>query len=278
MSRNLEYYVAQLDQWPFEVGVDLNLDTTVRKNGLPFRAHIRLELNHPTDDGLCTVEEEALLVAVQEEILCQLNSEDHCFVASVTHRNARTLVLYLREEPDSQAPINKAMEKVQTHKSRVMWEADAEWGEYNDVLLPSENFRHQIKDRHILKELERQGDDCSEIHSIEPRFNIAEREHADQLAKALQESGFKVKEIIKAEECANGDGEWRLTASAQSPLALAVLDEFRPVWLDLAEKLDAKYDGWSAEVIPVDGDNNNTGCDGHLSGKAEDYENVTKPE
>ena len=110
MSQNLEYYVAQLDHWPFEVGVDLNLNSSERRNDLPFRAHIRLELNHPTDDGLCTAEEEALLVAVQEEIISGLAPEDHCLVAAVTHRNARTLVLYLREEPNESSPINAVME------------------------------------------------------------------------------------------------------------------------------------------------------------------------
>ncbi|MFT7619820.1 MAG: regulator of RNase E activity RraB [Planctomycetota bacterium] len=276
MSRNLEYYVAQLDHWPFEVGVDLNLDVSNCKKELPFRAHIRLELNHPTDDGLCTVEEEALLVAVQEEILSELDAKDNCFVASVTHRNARTLVFYMRQAPDSSAPINEAMEKIQTHKSHVMWEDDADWTEYSDVLMPSENFRHQIKDRSVLREFERRGDDCSELHNIEPRFAVSDAKSADALAEALRESGFGVKEIVQSEN--NGNSGWQLTGLAQSPLALAVLDEFRPVWLNLADKVGAEYAGWSAEVMPIDAEHDNTGCDGHLSGKAEDYTDVSKPE
>ncbi len=276
MSRNLEYYVAQLDQWPFEVGVNLGLEPSAQKSELPFRAHIRLELNHPTDDGLCTKEEEALLLAVQEEILATLSPENHCFVASVTHRNARTLVVYLRDEPDENAEINKVMEKVETHASKVMWESDPEWAEYTDHLFPSENFLHQIKDRRLLKEFDRRGDDCSEIHNIEPRFMMKSKEAAEALSSSLAESGFAVKEINKLE----GDDSfsWCLIASAQSPLALAVLDEFRPIWIELATKADAKFDGWSAEVVPLDGGHDNTGCDGHLSGKAEDYEGAVKPD
>ncbi len=276
MARNLEYYVAQLDHWPFEVGVDLSLKGSEKREELPFRAHIRLELNHPTDDGLCTAEEEALLVAVQEEILSSLDANDFCFVASVTHRNARTMVLYLREEPGEDSPINEVMEKVQTHKSRVMWEEDRAWAEYTDVLLPSENFQHQIRDRHLLKEFERQGDDCSEVHCIEPRFNVADEKKAEELAASLKDAGFGVKEITKVE--ANGNSSWRLVATAESPLGLAVLDEFRPTWLSLAREAGAQYDGWSAEVIPVAGDNNNTGCSGHLSGREEDYEGVERPQ
>ena len=57
-----------------------------------------------------------------------------------------------------------------------------------------------------------------------------------------------------------------------SPLGLAVLDEFRPRWLDLASGAGGRYEGWSAELIPVSGANNNHGAAGHLSGRDEDYE------
>ncbi len=139
---------------------------------------------------------------------------------------------------------------------------DPSWEEYRTILYPSDNFLHQIKDRRILKEFEKRGDDCCEVHSIEPRFVGLSQDGASGLAKALEERGFGVKGID--EVGANGNREFNVTGVALSPLALPILDDFRGVWIYLADSNGGRYDGWSAEVVPVDGHNYNTGARGHL--------------
>lgn len=267
MQTSFEYYVALVDHWPFEVGVDMSLPEDSRMEGLKYRLHVRFELNHPTEDGLCTAEEEALLCACQQEITADLEEANHRLVATVTHRSARTLVIYSREEPNEAHRIVQSLERVTTHKTTVIHEIDAEWQEFREVLYPSLNFRHQIKDRQLLREFERRGDDCSEVHSIEPCFAAASKESADGIAELLGEKGFKVLGVDEA----NGVG-WRVKAQVNSPLGLAILDDLRRIWLHLAESHNAQYEGWSADLIPVSGENNNTGIGGHLFGDiGEDY-------
>lgn len=275
MRSTFEFYMAKLDGWPFEVGVDLAAHDDERCAKMPYRWHLRFELNHPNEDGLASAEEEALLLAIQEEIEAALPEEGCRFVAAVTHRNAHTLVIYSNRLPEDGHPILKALEGIETHTTRVLHEEDASWDEYQDVLYPSAAFLHQIKDRRILREFERQGDDCGEVHSIEPRFVGLDKDGADRLAAALQERGFGIKGIDEVGQ--NGQCEWQVTAAAESPLALPILDDFRQTWMTLAEEAGGRYDGWSAELIPVTGANNNTGCDGHLSGVAEDYEGAVEP-
>ncbi len=275
MRSSLEYYMARLDDWPFEVGVDLEWIDKAPVPGLPERWHVRLELNHPTENGLCTAEEQALLLAIQEELLAAMKDGECVFVAAVTHRKARTLVFYASEEPTEQHPVIQALGGVKTHLSSVRHANDPQWVEYKDALYPNESFIHQIKDRRLLREFEAQGDDCSEVHSIEPRFVGLSEDGAKLLSKSLETAGFGVKAVDEVGQ--NGQREWQVTGVAESPLALSILDDFRRLWLNMAAEAGGRYDGWSAEVVPVTGRNNNTGCDGHLSGVAEDYEPAQEP-
>jgi len=276
MRSTFEFYVAQLDGWPFEVGVDLGPGKEARFESMPFRWHLRFELNHPDANGLASAEEEALLLTIQEEIESAMPDDGCRFVAAVTHRKAHTLVIYSDSLPKDGHPILKALEGIQTHTTRVLHEEDPKWDEYRDVLFPSTGFLHQIKDRQVLREFERQGDDCGEVHSIEPRFVGLSKEGADGLTTALKSKGFSIKGVD--EIGLNGQRDWQVTAAAESPLALSILDDFRQTWMGLAEEAGGRYDGWSAELVPVTGANNNTGCDGHLSGVSEDYvENIDNP-
>jgi len=251
MRPEFEYYMAALDRWPFYAGVDLSLEEDAPLEGFEHRVHVRLELNHPTADGLCSAEEEALIYAIEQEILSHVSPEEMRLVAEVTHRNARTLVFYCSTAPDEEQGIYKALASVDTHTTKVLDEMDKDWSEYKDVLFPAPNFMHQINDRKVLREFERCGDDCSEVHSIEPLFVQLDENGAQRLASELKEAGFDVKDL--AEVGLNGQREWQVTGQVRSPLALSILDDFRQVWLDLADRSGGRYNGWSAEVMPVGG-------------------------
>lgn len=263
MTMKLESYLSSLDGWPFEVQVDLAARERAPVAELPHRLHLRLELNHPTEVGLASAEEAALLSVIQEELLARVSASEAVLVAAVTHRKARTLVFYCAMGADTDGhPIQAAIDVVETHKTSLQSEQDPEWAEYLNVLYPDDNFLHQIKDRRVLKEFELRGDDCGEVHSIEPRFVGLTAEGAKGLASDLEKLGFDVKDMN--ESGLNGSREWIVTGIARSPLALPILDDFRANWINLARNAGGRYDGWSAEVVPVDGQNNNTGCSGHL--------------
>ena len=248
---NFDYYLASLDQMPFHVGVDMQLRDQTPQPDLPYRAHIRLELNHPTVDGLATLEEVALLREVEQQILGVLPAESFKLVAHVTHRSARTMIVYMRDEPIDDSDIVKSiLGATESHAIRVIYEVDPEWTEYRDVLYPSERFEHQIRDRHVLDRFEKEGDDCARNHEIEPRFSGLEQEAAEKLKADLEEKGFKVLEV--KEVGLNGNREWQVMAQAISPLALAILDDFRECWIALARKHGGHFDGWSADVMPFE--------------------------
>lgn len=244
-----EYYVANLDRWPLEVGVDLTLHDKAPIEGMKYRAHFRLTLNHPTPDGLACQEESALLLAIEEEVLAALQPGSFCFVANVTHRERRTIVLYLDAEPAPGHPILEAIQRVETHKTLFQFEVDPDWEEYLGFLYPSEAFRHQIKDRRILKEFEKRGDDPARTHSLEPAFSGFDEEAAKGFSTALEQAGFVVGEV--SDISINGVANWRVVGAVKSPLALSILDDHRGVWMKLAEDHGGRYEGWSAEVLPI---------------------------
>lgn len=267
MNCNFERYMASLDGMPFEVEVDLSLHDRAPIAGLEYRLHIRLELNHPSADGLSSKEEDALLAAVEEEILDTLPAEDYVLAARVTHRSARTLVVFARKPPEEGDAVHQALDRFDTHRTRVQHANDPEWTEYLEVLYPSQELLHQIHDRRVLKEFERRGDDCSALHVIEPRFVGLSKAQAEALAEGLRARGFGVKTI---EESAGADGKgWSVTGEARTPLGLAILDDFRHAWIELAGAHGGSYKGWSAELVPVSGKNYNHGCSGHLDGVPE---------
>lgn len=249
MRPYFEYYTANLDRWPIEVGVDLTLHESAPIEGLQYRAHLRFNLNHPTADGLCCQEEAALLFAVEEEVLASLKEGSFSYAALVTHRERRTMILYLREEPSEGHPILKAVKRVETHTSLLQMESDPEWQEYKEFLYPDEGFRHQIKDRRVLQEFERRGDDPARLHSLEPVFTGLDEESALTLRQALEAVGFMVGDVSDVSQ--NGVANWSVVGKVKSPLALSILDDYRGIWMDLAAQHGGHYDGWSAEVLPV---------------------------
>ncbi len=249
MRPYFEYYTANLDRWPIELGVDLALIEKAPIAGLTHRVHLRLNLNHPTADGLCCQEESALLLAVEEEILSSLPKDSFCYVAHVTHRGRRTIILYMDGMPQPGQPLLDAVERVETHTTLLQFEEDPEWKEYLEYLYPNEGFRHQIKDRRVLKEFERRGDDPARNHSIEPVFSGLDEQGALELRKALESVGFMVGDVANVSN--NGVTSWRVIGKVKSPLALSILDDYREIWMALAKEQGGHYDGWSAEVLPI---------------------------
>jgi uncharacterized protein DUF695/regulator of ribonuclease activity B len=260
MRPNFEYYMGKLDDWPFEVGVDLSLRERAPIAEKPYRIHVRFELNGASSDGLSTKEEDALLALIEDEVIATLDPEIYAFVSEVTHRKARTLVFYSSQRPEEDPTIQKALDLIETHTTKVIGEEDPEWTEYTEVLYPCEEMMHQIQDKRVLRQFERQGDDSAEVRAIEPRFIGLNEANAKTLAENLRGQGYGIGEIADS-----GSGTWSVTAQVQSPLALAILDDFRHTWLELARQHEGTYQGWSAEVVPVSGKNNNTGLGGHLN-------------
>ncbi|MEE9391723.1 MAG: DUF695 domain-containing protein [Planctomycetota bacterium] len=264
MRPNFDYYMARLDDWPFEVGVDLSVREAVPIDGLQFRLHVRLGLNNPSDDGLSTKEEDALLALIEDEMLHTLDSADYRFVAAVTHRKARTLVFYSRHSQMEGEAIHKVLTDAKTHNAKVISEEDPEWTEYTDVLYPNEEMLHQIMDRKVLKEFDRRGDDPASIHAIEPCFvNLCE-EGVEICRSGLEAEGFVVTDVSETSRNGTGAKEFSLKARVKSPLGLAILDDFRHSWLSIAKKAKGSYRGWSSELVPISGDNNDHGLGGHL--------------
>jgi hypothetical protein len=250
MRPHFDYYIASLDRWPFHVGVNLELKEKAPLKALPWRAHVRIDLNHPTADGLCTQGEEAQLYDVEDAILSRLRAGEHCFVSQVTHRSRRTMVVYVKEQPKDGDPLYDALAAIATHTAQMIeCVHDPEWTEYREVLYPLPNFEHQIRDKKKLAHFEREGDDCAQLHAIEPTFIVKEPAGAEKLAAELKNAGFHVKGVTKVAE--KGVKGWRVTAQVESPLALAILDDFRETWLELATKAGADYEGWNAELVPV---------------------------
>lgn len=253
MRPHFDYYIGALDRWPFHVGVNLALKSAAPVSGLEWRAHVRIDLNHPTADGLATNGEEAELYEVEDKILSHLKREDYCFVSQVTHRNRRTMVIYLREKPEENSKLMTGLESILNHKTAIIdCVHDPEWSEYKEVLYPQPNFEHQINDKKRLKEMERSGDDCSRLHAIDVSFHAPTPQAAEKLAAELKLVGFGVKSVLRA-----GGSEsqgWRVIAEVESPLALSILDDFRETWFDTARRAGCRFDGWNAEIVPVEAD------------------------
>lgn len=253
MRPHFDYYIGSLDRWPFHCGVNLSLKDAAPLEGLVWRAHVRIDLNHPTADGLATNDEEAELYNVEEQILARLAGDEHCFVSQVTHRNRRTMVIYLKTEAKEGHPLVQGIASVTTHKAAMIeCVNDPDWSEYLEFLYPQPNFEHQIRDRKTLKVMEERGDDCSRLHNITAEFWASDPAIAEKLAAEMKQLGFPVASIVKAEGADKGG--WRITGIVKSPLAIAIIDDFREKWLALAESTGARYDGWRAEIVPVESD------------------------
>lgn len=245
MTNDFACYLAALDGWPFEVAVDLALADRAPLAGLPWRAHVRMELARPTPDGLCAPEERDDLGREEAAILALLQDDGCALVARVTHRGARTLVFHCRDC----APEVEEKVRVLTRHRRPRWQLvhDPEWTEFRSVLLPSREMLHQIEDRRVIREYEASGGDPSASHRIAARFRGEGDPASSTLVEALREKGFVVRVLDLA------DPESWLVAEADSPLFPALLDDFRHTWIQLALEHGAVYVGWSARPSGTSG-------------------------
>ena len=122
---------------------------------------------------------------------------------------------------------------------------DTKWEHYLYTLYPDALMLQQIQTRHILQELQEEGDDHAKVRKVEHYLGFLTEGHAKRVAEALSLQGFTQKEISynSSEEYGN-----TLVVTQEHTLDKSLLEELAFLLITTAEKEHGIYVGWSCGV------------------------------
>lgn len=243
-----DFYYCRVDDAPASIFLNFayrharpaNLDT------LYFAG---LQMLEPGEHGMGDGGDAEKLWQLEDRIIDAAAAHGLCYVGRLRNQGDWQLTFYgnAGKEEAFEALVVDALSDVPDDRGyRVGSKPDAEWGYYEDFLLPDRERWQWIMDRRVVQQLAKAGD----AHDIpRPVDHFIHFEHAlqrDAFIEAARKKGFQ------AEEGPTEEGADRPYGAALVRNDATALNHIHDVVMDLielAESHDGEYDGWGAPIV-----------------------------
>lgn len=100
-------------------------------------------------------------------------------------------------------------------------------------------------DAMVLLQMAKQGADLRKPHEPDFAFEVALQANAEAIANELARLDYDVELYLPDDECP----DYQVIAKRVMVLELAVLNRISDDFEALADKYEASYDGWGAEIV-----------------------------
>lgn len=215
----------------------------------PVKAHpelieVTIPLLSPDDDGLSDTSEAPRLFALEDQLAAGISAGiNGWYVGRMTGKGKRIFYFYAPTSLDARREVGKTLEDFPEYNYDVTHQYDPNWKLYCELLVPSEEEAHLIRNRRALDELARRGDALDRKRPIAHQFKFQHRANLDYF---LKKSGIGGRDKIDIQE---EGSTLLLQITRRGTMERSTLDETTWDFAQLAKSFKGQYLGWRSEVI-----------------------------
>lgn len=244
MPASWEFYFCAIEKHPASMMVDLAWQPHAPVNAHPELIEVNLPLLSPDEDGLSDPSEAPRLFALEDQLAFGMSSHlNGWYVGRMTGKGKRIFYFYASTSMDVQREVNLILEDFPEYNWVVNHQYDPEWKLYRELLVPSEEEAHLIKNRRALDELARRGDRLQRPRPITHQFRF---EAETQVSSFLQQAGLNREKEVSVWTTEEGI---QVSFTRESGVERHILDEVTWDFAQLSRKSGGSYLGWRSEVI-----------------------------
>lgn len=247
-----EIYVTYVDEQPAVILVDIAVSRIAPIAKMPCLAWIWVYIRNPDNEGFPSDDENDRLNDIEDALTESLNSADFKYVGRVTTDGRREFYFYTEavnqfRELATMTMKSVGMQFATDYEFEIDETDDDEWRHYWDVLYPTPEDFQQIRNQHVLNQLEQAGDTLTEPRPLDHFANFRNEEDRAAFIAAAEALGFEaVSRPVRAENEEFPYSVGLLRVDAVDP---ETVDRITFELWELASNHNGEYDGWGSTVI-----------------------------
>ncbi len=225
--------------------VDLAWDTHAPVRGQAELIEVELVLLSPDADGLSDTSEAPRLFAMEDQLALGMAAGiNGWYVGRVTARGKRVFYFYGPTSLDRERVVEETLIDFPEYEWQVRHQYDPGWKVFRELLMPSEEEAHLIRNRRALDELSRKGDELQLPRPITHKLMFRSRADVDIF---LKKSGTNQ---LSKDISQHSEG-WILTLTKHGSVVRSELDELAWSYAQVARTCKGQYWGWTSEVVQL---------------------------
>jgi hypothetical protein len=245
MAEQWDFYFMSIDDRPASVSLDLGRAEAGPEREWPWLVCLRIPMRSPRPDGLSSSQEASTLNTLEDALSDAVAAVcDGAQVGRLTWNGFRELFLYVRGVERLNDGIGAAVGRVPGYDVLIRTENDPEWRHYFDVLFPSPEQMHWIRDRRVVDQLLAAGDELEASRPVDHYAYFGDKSARDRFLGAARARGFRGRALPPDEKSA------RLGAHLvrEDPVVIHHIHQVVSEVRQLAEECGGEYDGWGCPM------------------------------
>lgn len=249
MQEYWELYMKQIDGAVASVLVNVGISVELPSEDKFYVGFIKLSMKAPNNRGLIGEEEEAQLSFIEDKIEMEaLRYRIGTYVGKIVSQGEMTFIYYLKHEFEGPDVVKAAMNAFPDYEYTYGSKTDGDWEVYHKLLFPTPIEWQIIQNHKVCDHLKMQGDSLHLPRAIEHKAYFETPEKRSAFVSAIEAEGFKVKELMDANENTPmvGLGFYR-----QDKPFYYDIDTLTLHLIDLSVQCGGAYDGWESSVVKI---------------------------
>ena len=197
-------------------------------------------------NGFPTAEVFIDIYAIEEKIEKAID-EDSRYAGRVTTDGLEYYLVYTKNPPKIIRKLEK-IEKEYNYKIELSLREDKEWKIYFDMLYPSPKEKQKFHNTTLIRKIIQVGSNPEKEHLIDHAIFFNSEKDRDQYLKELKKRKFPMEKYEFFDDRKN-EKPFTLQISIRSVLKIDLVNNSTNIFVDLADKYNALYDGWGTEIV-----------------------------
>lgn len=149
LSKDWDHHLFRLGEDLASAYLDLDIAAAAPLAEHSHCVRISVALRQPAQNGMSTDEEFDDLIALEDDLIAQLEGADVIYVGRLTARGSRLFYFYCTNAELLARDASAAMHRHPAYQHEISGRADPNWSTYFDLLYPSPETYQRMQNRRL---------------------------------------------------------------------------------------------------------------------------------
>ena len=248
VSDQWDFYFANVNEKLASLFVDLGIREIAPDADNPWLLWIWVYFNHPREDGLSTSQEADTLSQIEDSLADAVGGAVNGFLTGrITTDGRREFYFYAPTFTGFDDAVARSLERFPEYKWDADTKHDPEWNQYRDLLYPTPRDWQRIKNRHVIEQLQEQGDPLEKKRPVYHWAYFSNEVSRGQFVAGVEDLGFNVtnEDTVDELDCSHPLG---VSFERIDNVDLDSINRVTIELYELADALGGDYGGWETSV------------------------------
>ena len=242
-----EFYFSNVNDKLGSILVDLGLYKIAPISDKPNVVWVSIKMNNPREDGLSSQEESGILADIEDSLVDKIiSTHNSIYVGRLTSAGDRDLYFYFGDTTFYDKTISEVMVAYPKYQFDFGVKEDREWSGYFDFLYPTPQQFQSIQNRRVIDQLEKGGDKLTKPREVFHWIYFKSENDREKFLEKIKNDNFSI--VAKDTDKSWGEFAYRLQIKRIDKVDLNSVDNYVIYLWELANELNAEYDGWETSI------------------------------